>query len=309
MFKYKFLVLNFLVTRGMQAIQGSLPMFVTSRTCSVGLFTMYILLIQGSIAALLPTSPVIALFGRDLTLPCSFTPDPGISLLRLVVTWQLVGSERVVHSFYYRRDQLARQDPAYHNRTRLFPEALLAGNASLRLSGVRLDDQAVYMCSVSSEIGTSNAVMDLLVAAPCGEPQLTLDLRNCSGAGLVSLWALGGFPRPEVSWADQRGHNITHITETHFDRCPAGLYTVSSRLNHAGRAGAKYTFTLSNPLLDQRITRSMAILGSCDVTARPRRDRQHLLYGIIPAALITCVVLLTYFTHLRDRTTGRNLAV
>ncbi|XP_038670126.1 CD276 antigen-like [Scyliorhinus canicula] len=131
-----------------------------------------------TIASLAP-STMVALFGRDVILPCSFTPHPSMTLLRMVVTWQLLDTDTVVHSYYYQRDQLDRQDPAYLHRTKLFPEELLEGNASLQLNIVRLDDEAQYMCTVSNEFGSSSGTVKLLVAGDLwifDSPHLTFTL-------------------------------------------------------------------------------------------------------------------------------------
>ncbi|TFK14642.1 CD276 antigen [Platysternon megacephalum] len=67
-----------------------------------------------------------------------------MNLQRLTLTWQKeqAGTEAlVVHSHYYGKDQLARQDEAYRNQTRLDPEGLARGNASLMLRGVRMQDE------------------------------------------------------------------------------------------------------------------------------------------------------------------------
>ncbi|TFJ96331.1 glyoxylate reductase [Platysternon megacephalum] len=70
-------------------------------------------------------SPVTARFGGDVTLSCLFLSQPGMNLQRLTLTWQKerAGTEAlVVHSHYYGKDQLGRQDEVYRNRTRLDPE-------------------------------------------------------------------------------------------------------------------------------------------------------------------------------------------
>ncbi|XP_067831492.1 CD276 antigen-like [Heptranchias perlo] len=268
------------------------------------LLTVQHLLFRGSFAV----SPIIALFGRDLTLPCTFNPVPSISLPRLVITWQLVGSDRVVHSYYYQQDQLSKQDPLYLNRTRLFPEGLLAGNASLQLRDVRLSDEATYMCSASSETGSSKRLVQVTVAAPYREPRLTFDLRNCSSRGLLRVHTDGGYPKAEVEWQNGTGVNVTDRAQTEIRAGPEGLYSISSRLLILERAGSNFTFVLTNRLLNQQITRTFAIVGPCAVTLSSRRDRQYLLYTILPAALIMAVFLTAYLAHLRERRAGRGSA-
>lgn len=79
-----------------------------------------------------------------------------------VITWQR-GLE-VVHSFYHSRDQLDRQNPHYVNRTSLYREEMAKGNASLRLDQVTLEDEGLYTCSVSTQIGSQKKSFRLKVA-------------------------------------------------------------------------------------------------------------------------------------------------
>lgn len=92
-----------------------------------------------------PEDPVVALVGTDATLRCSFSPEPGFSLAQLNLIWQLTDTKQVVHSFSEGRDQ----GSAYANRTALFPDLLVQGNASLRLQRVRVADEGSFTCFVS----------------------------------------------------------------------------------------------------------------------------------------------------------------
>ncbi|XP_067398980.1 CD276 antigen-like [Emydura macquarii macquarii] len=111
-------------------------------------------------------SPITARFGGDVTLSCLFPTQPGLDLQHLTLTWQKerAGAEAlVVHSYYYGREQLARQAEAYRNRTWLDPEGLAQGNASLTLRGVRPQDEGVYRCYVHSELGRTVETRELAV--------------------------------------------------------------------------------------------------------------------------------------------------
>lgn len=108
--------------------------------------------------------PVVALVDTDATLRCSFSPEPGFSLAQLNLIWQLTDTKQLVHSFTEGRDQ----GSAYANRTALFPDLLVQGNASLRLQRVRVTDEGSYTCFVSIQDFDSAAV-SLQVAGECGE--------------------------------------------------------------------------------------------------------------------------------------------
>lgn len=109
----------------------------------------------------MPAGRIVAVRGQPAILGCEFTPDSTSDLSPLVVTWQRVEDSRVVHSFYYKRDQLELQSPHYHNRTSLFVSELLKGNATLRIEPVWPEDVGDYLCTVSNNKGTDKAQVQL----------------------------------------------------------------------------------------------------------------------------------------------------
>ncbi|XP_078392569.1 CD276 antigen-like [Cetorhinus maximus] len=269
-----------------------------------GFVTLQLLLLTHSwaVVAPAPATTLVAQFGLDATLPCTFTPDPGRTLARTVVTWQLQGSDKVVHSYYYEQDQLAKQDPAYRNRTQLFPGSLLEGNATLLLSSVCLQDEAQYLCSVNNEFGSVTQAVRVLVAALYSEPQLTVNLRNCSDCGFVRVQVTGGYPKAEVGWLNAQGENVTEATQTEFQMGLGGLYSVTSRLHNPQGSGTKYTFILRNQLLEQQMLRHLTIEGLCQVGLGSGLARVHLCYGIIVALLVLVSLSLAYVIHRDQRT-------
>lgn len=129
-----------------------------------------------------PEDPVVALVGTDATLRCSFSPDPGFSLVQLNLIWQLTDTKQVVHSFAEGRDQ----GSAYANRTSLFPDLLAQGNASLRLQHVRVADEGSFTCFVSIR-DFGSAAVSLQVAGECqeGRPPTSQAPHPCPGLTLV----------------------------------------------------------------------------------------------------------------------------
>ncbi|TFK11088.1 V-set domain-containing T-cell activation inhibitor 1 [Platysternon megacephalum] len=91
-----------------------------------------------------------------------------MNLQDVTLTWQKEPARAealVVHSQYYRREQLAKQDEVYRNQTWLDPEGLAQGNASLR--GVRTQDEGVYLCHITSELGWTSEHWELRVGGEC----------------------------------------------------------------------------------------------------------------------------------------------
>ncbi|XP_059500000.1 CD276 antigen-like isoform X2 [Stegostoma tigrinum] len=249
---------------------------------------------------------IIAEFGDDVTIPCTFSLEHNSSRSFLVVTWQLANTAQVVHSYYYQEEQLAQQDPAYRNRTSLFVEELMLGNASLRLRAVRLEDEAQYLCSISSMLYRSSHTVSLRIAAPYSEPKLTLDLGNCPDHGLVHMASSGGYPRPAVEWFAAEGSNVTEESQTMLGTGPRGLYSINSSIPiHLG-SGNNYTFVLKNPLLGQQVVRFLAIVGSCHGEAISSEHRLYPCYSLTVLVLLAISFWLFYLLIRSRCATRRN---
>ena len=101
-----------------------------------------------------PEQPVVALYGVDATLDCSFGQVGPFNLSDLSVFWQLTDTKRSVHSYYGSQDQLEDQGESFANRTSLFPAQLASGNASLLLRRVGVADEGSYTCFVRDRKST-----------------------------------------------------------------------------------------------------------------------------------------------------------
>ncbi|NXS60470.1 CD276 protein, partial [Brachypteracias leptosomus] len=112
----------------------------------------------GAMDIQVPDEPVVALFGRDATLCCSFSPEANFSLNDLTLIWHLTDTQRSVHRFSGGRDQLADQGRGYANRTALFYDQLAQGNVSLLLRRVEISDEGSFTCFVRVQDYNSAAV-------------------------------------------------------------------------------------------------------------------------------------------------------
>ncbi|MBN3279800.1 CD276 protein, partial [Polyodon spathula] len=93
-----------------------------------------------------PEDPVVARFGSDVTLNCSFSSGSAFNLSDLSIFWHLTDTKRPVHSFSSGQDQ--DQGGSYSNRTQLYPGELRSGNASLLLRRVQIQDEGSFTCFV-----------------------------------------------------------------------------------------------------------------------------------------------------------------
>uniref|UniRef100_A0A3Q1FL92 Ig-like domain-containing protein n=1 Tax=Acanthochromis polyacanthus TaxID=80966 RepID=A0A3Q1FL92_9TELE len=92
-------------------------------------------------------------------LPCSFQVDTHV-----VIHWiQLTKGELRVHLYYDDQDQLEHQHQNYRNRTSLFKDQISRGNASLQLTGVKVQDEGRYKCYTSTINGNEDSFINLKV--------------------------------------------------------------------------------------------------------------------------------------------------
>ncbi|KAM8972151.1 protein NLRC3-like [Pelodytes ibericus] len=84
----------------------------------------------------------------DVLLPCMINYKSEYNHQDLVVSWQRLENDTVVHSYYYGSSQAVHQDKNYQGRTAMFSELLSKGNMSLLLKNVTKSDAGNYTCIV-----------------------------------------------------------------------------------------------------------------------------------------------------------------
>uniref|UniRef100_A0A3P9A8L4 Ig-like domain-containing protein n=2 Tax=Esox lucius TaxID=8010 RepID=A0A3P9A8L4_ESOLU len=210
-----------------------------------------------------PDLPVVALYGMEATLNCSFSHAAPFNLSAVSVFWQLTDTKRTVHSYWGGQDQLEDQGESFANRTSLYASQLGAGNASLLLKGVRVADEGSYTCFVRVETHGSASLL-LQVAAPYSKPLVTLapdsNLRPGEEVALTCV-AHGGYPEVDVLWQDGHGRNLTDNVTTSLVANEEGLFNVRSVLTVALEPNSTYSCRLANPLLGEEGHASVTITG------------------------------------------------
>lgn len=97
-----------------------------------------------------PAEPLFVVAGEDLILPCYIKPN--LSAVDMRVEWFRLDLENsVVHLYKDREDKNIKQIQSYRGRTALFEQELQKGNASLKLTKVRVTDEGFYKCLIESK--------------------------------------------------------------------------------------------------------------------------------------------------------------
>ncbi|MGH0121500.1 UNVERIFIED_CONTAM: hypothetical protein FKN15_002449 [Acipenser sinensis] len=209
-----------------------------------------------------PEDPVVARFGSDVTLNCSFFSGSAFNLSDLSIFWHLTDTKRPVHSFSSGQDQ--DEGGSYSNRTQLYLGELGSGNASLLLRRVQIQDEGSFTCFVRIREYNSAALL-LQVAASYSKPQLTLEPDSNLRPGdevSVSCLAYGGYPQASVLWQDGKGANLTENVTTSQVASDEGLFNVWSVLRVMLEPNSTYSCVVRNPVLGEETHASVTITAS-----------------------------------------------
>uniref|UniRef100_UPI00398F101B CD276 antigen homolog n=1 Tax=Pristiophorus japonicus TaxID=55135 RepID=UPI00398F101B len=202
--------------------------------------------------------PVTAIHGQIAVLGCSFTVTRGPTVENLIVTWQRVETDEVVHSYYYGEDQLSKQHPQYSGRTSLFPQEFQNGNASLKLEAVRPEDTGLYQCYVSTTIGHEKGVVSVKFAAYYNEPMLLINQKLSS---TILTFESRGYPKADVSWYNGDNLDNSLLSKSSHQQTADSLYTVQSSIEiNVTERRSNYTFVLRNAAVNQTTSRTLSFL-------------------------------------------------
>ncbi|XP_056183447.1 HERV-H LTR-associating protein 2 isoform X4 [Falco biarmicus] len=169
----------------------------------------------------------MGVFSKDCILPCPFPPGDD-----KVIYWKK--GDKNVHSYYYQKDQLERQDLDYRHRTHLFHENIPSGNASLKLSNLTLTDEGLYNCYVGTQQTKTEVEVTLRVRV---SSYYALEYQKTDKGRMLKCYAFHTYPAPHISWVQGN----TSIQETDQEETRDGvLYSLRSDQNIINTADPYY---------------------------------------------------------------------
>uniref|UniRef100_A0A8C4SW87 Ig-like domain-containing protein n=1 Tax=Erpetoichthys calabaricus TaxID=27687 RepID=A0A8C4SW87_ERPCA len=172
-----------------------------------------------------PSTDIFALLGEDVTLLASLSPP--LSAQGFEVRWfrnDFYSPVLLYHNLQIRPES---QLQAYKGRTSLFPEELVSGNVSLRLQDVRVSDGGLYTCLVASRLWQDEARIALNVEVVGTRPSISISTAEDQQTRLEcssEMWS----SRPEVTWRDMNGLDMTSASKLTFQRGDERLLRVRS---------------------------------------------------------------------------------
>ncbi|XP_053350997.1 butyrophilin subfamily 1 member A1-like [Clarias gariepinus] len=164
-----------------------------------------------------PDAPLGALAGKDLVLPCFIKPSTGAVDMR--VQWvRLDVGDTLVHHYEDHTDRLEDQAESYRGRTSLFKEELQKGNASLKLSALRVSDEGQYQCLIKDKSWSDDISIYVAVKAQGSHPVIMMESYDNSGGIHLVCESRGWKPEPEVFWLNREGDTLpAEETQTQRD--------------------------------------------------------------------------------------------
>ncbi|XP_027034095.2 butyrophilin subfamily 1 member A1-like isoform X3 [Tachysurus fulvidraco] len=174
-----------------------------------------------------PEEPLVAVAGEDLVLPCFIKPKT--SAVDMTVEWMRIEEvASLVHLYRDHEDRNEDQVQSYIGRTSLFNEELQKGNASLKLSAIRLADEGEYKCLIEEKSWYDDITLHVIVEAHGSHPVIMMESFGNSGGINLVCESRGWNPEPDVLWLDREGDNLT-AEDTQIHRDTEG-FNVKSRI-------------------------------------------------------------------------------
>ncbi|KAM4533463.1 CD276 antigen-like isoform 1-T2 [Odontesthes bonariensis] len=163
---------------------------------------------------------VSCVFMERCILPCSFT-DGAADFIK----WIHLSPEvsELAHR-YYNKEKHEDQGQNYTNRTSLFMNQISNGNASLQLTGVKIQDQGRYHCYTKTITGIQKSSILLKVDAPVSK--ISFD-RVGNRITCSSNWI---YPEPELTWSTSPPSNMSLQNTASVQQTEQQLYNISSSL-------------------------------------------------------------------------------
>ncbi|KAG7231241.1 hypothetical protein INR49_012072 [Caranx melampygus] len=163
---------------------------------------------------------VSCVFMESCILPCSFQGGKDV-----VLHWiQLTAGGLPVHSYYHNQDQLTYQGQSFRGRTSLFKDQISRGNASLQLTGVKVQDQGRYKCFTSTMSGYKESFINLNVDAPV----VKVDFQQVGNNITCSSERI--YPEPQLTWSTSPPSNVAFKNQTKVQETEQLLYNISGSL-------------------------------------------------------------------------------
>uniref|UniRef100_A0A8C4T071 Butyrophilin-like protein 2 n=1 Tax=Erpetoichthys calabaricus TaxID=27687 RepID=A0A8C4T071_ERPCA len=240
-----------------------------------------------------PSTDIFALLGEDVTLPVLLSPP--LNAQGFEVTW--VQNELQSLVLLYQDFQIKNeyQMQAFKGRTALFPEELMSGNVSMRLQDVHISDSGLYRCLVASGLWNEETHLTLNVEVVGTQPSISISTTEDQQTRLECSSEKWSF-RPEVTWRDKNGVDVTSQSTLTVQRDDEGLLRVSSIIS------IKWEFNVFSCLMRSNTTRPAHQSKMGIYVFSPNVSGWSVVFWLLMALCVTATVLLILkWRRMRDK--------
>ncbi|XP_055978201.1 putative selection and upkeep of intraepithelial T-cells protein 1 homolog [Sorex fumeus] len=193
---------------------------------------------------------VLVSLGEEVELSCQLSPPQ--SAEHMEIRWFQNRYTQPVHLYKDGKDIYGETISKYVERTELLKEDIGEGKVTLRILGVRVDDDGPYHCLFQDGEFYDEAITELKVTATNVETQILVHPSTIKDI-LLECNSEGWFPRPQMEWRDERGQTIPPTSESYLQDKDK-LFSVKMTL--LIRSHRNVTCSLRNPVTGQEeITR------------------------------------------------------
>uniref|UniRef100_A0A8C6ZS58 Butyrophilin subfamily 1 member A1 n=1 Tax=Nothoprocta perdicaria TaxID=30464 RepID=A0A8C6ZS58_NOTPE len=209
--------------------------------------------------------PPPATVDQDIVLPCQLFPSSNAQ--SMTVRWIRYHVSQTVHLYRDGGDLYFEQMEEYQGRTQLSHDGLIRGSLDLLLANVRPSDDGTYVCTVQSDAGYAEAVVELEVSAVGSSPLVSLEGYQDGGIRVLCRSA-GWFPQPEALWEAPGGQRLPS-TSHHLSRDERGLFGVEDGVTASAEAGGSLSCVVRNRRAGQEKESSLRIAAPFYHDAQP----------------------------------------
>ncbi|KAM6185062.1 butyrophilin subfamily 1 member A1-like [Rhynchocyon petersi] len=202
-----------------------------------------------------PKDPIVAVLGKETTLPCSLSP--AMNMKNMELRWFRSKYSEAVFIYQDQQEQKTEQMPQYAGRTSLVRDLLSQGEAAVQIDRVQVSDNGMYTCFIKKGNFYEEATMEVKVAGVGSAPELRIEGLEEDGVRVVCT-ASGWFPKPQVQWRDLSGKKFLAFEETHAQDSE-GLFHVEASLVVKDSTAGNMTCSILNPILDQEKVKAIFI--------------------------------------------------
>ncbi|XP_053336260.1 butyrophilin subfamily 1 member A1-like [Clarias gariepinus] len=238
-------------------------------------------------------SPVSGLLGSSVSLHCAVTNNMDVRPME--VRWYRSNMYDTPALFY--KDAQIQKSPVdvqYQGRVFLLGD-LEKGDVSVKLENLMLTDRGDYVCHVKSDIWYDEATVTLRLRAVGSTPVLSIREAG-EGKVNVSCQSHGWVPEPSITWTDEDGRDLKHLSNDKFTNNSVGTVDVSSWLIVS--PSESEWISCSVGLSDQERKEDRIMLH---VPARDTESLTGYIIIIIPVLLVLCVVGIALYCVLRKK--------